>query len=83
MDRQTWFLLALALLVVASLAVSAAGWTLFARERRAGRPHAGSDAAASDAELAAEAAAAAADPDAGRAAPAPIPVPPGDEASDA
>jgi hypothetical protein len=35
MDRQTTFLLALALLVVAAAVVSAAGWTLFVRDRRA------------------------------------------------
>jgi hypothetical protein len=38
MDRQTTFLLALGLLVAAGLAVSASGWILFARDRRASRP---------------------------------------------
>ena len=37
MDRQTTFLLALGLLVAAGLAVSASGWILFARDRRASR----------------------------------------------
>jgi hypothetical protein len=37
MDPQTVFLLALSLLVVAGLVVSAAGWILFVRDRHAGR----------------------------------------------
>jgi hypothetical protein len=37
MDRQTTFLLALGLLVAAGLVVSASGWILFARDRRASR----------------------------------------------
>ena len=36
-DTQTTFLLALGLLAAASLAVAAAGFTLFARDRRAHR----------------------------------------------
>jgi hypothetical protein len=35
MDRQTTFLLALALLVAAGIVVSACGWILLARDRRA------------------------------------------------
>ena len=35
MDRQTTFLLALGLLIAAALVVSASGWILFARDRRA------------------------------------------------
>jgi hypothetical protein len=34
MDRQTTFLLALGLLIAASLVVSLSGWILFARDRR-------------------------------------------------
>jgi hypothetical protein len=37
MDRQTAFLLALALLIVAAAFVSASGWILFVRDRRASR----------------------------------------------
>ena len=37
MDRQTTFLLALGLLIAAALVVSASGWILFARDRRAHR----------------------------------------------
>lgn len=37
MDNQTWLLLALGLLIAAAAVVSAAGWTLFARERRLAR----------------------------------------------
>jgi hypothetical protein len=37
MDRQTTFLLALALLVAAGIVVSACGWILLARDRRANR----------------------------------------------
>ncbi|MEX0754733.1 MAG: hypothetical protein WD739_01495 [Actinomycetota bacterium] len=37
MDRQTTFLLAMSMLIAAGIAVSAAGWTLFARDRRAHR----------------------------------------------
>jgi len=37
MDRQATFLLALGLLIAAAAIVSASGWILFARERRAGR----------------------------------------------
>lgn len=33
MDRQTTFLLALAMLVVAALVVSVSGWVLFLRDR--------------------------------------------------
>lgn len=36
MDRQATFLLALGLLIAASAFVSASGWILFVRERRAG-----------------------------------------------
>jgi hypothetical protein len=37
MDRQTTFLLALGLLIAAAAFVSASGWVLFARDRRAAR----------------------------------------------
>jgi hypothetical protein len=37
MDRQTTFLVALALLVAAGIVVSACGWILLARDRRARR----------------------------------------------
>ena len=37
MDRQATFLLALGLLIVAAAFVSASGWVLFVRDRRAGR----------------------------------------------
>lgn len=37
MDRQTAFLLALGLLILAAATVSVAGWILFVRDRRAGR----------------------------------------------
>ena len=37
MDRQTTFLLALGLLIAAAAAVSASGFILFARDRRAHR----------------------------------------------
>ena len=37
MDRQSTFLLALGLLIAAAGFVSASGWILFARDRRAGR----------------------------------------------
>jgi hypothetical protein len=37
MDRQTAFLLALGLLIVAAATVSVTGWILFVRDRRAGR----------------------------------------------
>lgn len=37
MDRQATFLLALGLLIAAAALVSASGWILFARDRRAGR----------------------------------------------
>jgi hypothetical protein len=37
MDRQSTFLLALSLLIAAAALVSASGWVLFARDRRAGR----------------------------------------------
>ncbi len=37
MDRQSTFLLALGLLIVAAAVVSAGGWVLFVRDRRAGR----------------------------------------------
>jgi hypothetical protein len=36
-DRQTAFLLALGLLILAAATVSVAGWILFVRDRRAGR----------------------------------------------
>jgi hypothetical protein len=39
-DRQTAFLLALALLIFAAATVSVTGWILFVRDRRAGRPDA-------------------------------------------
>jgi hypothetical protein len=38
MDRQSTFLLALGLLIAAAAFVSASGWILFARDRRASRP---------------------------------------------
>ena len=38
MDRQSTFLLAMGMLIAAGIAVSAAGWTLFVRDRRAHRP---------------------------------------------
>jgi hypothetical protein len=37
MDRETTFLLALGLLIAAAAVVSASGWILFVRDRRAGR----------------------------------------------
>jgi hypothetical protein len=37
MDRQSTLLLALGLLIAAAAFVSASGWILFVRERRAGR----------------------------------------------
>jgi hypothetical protein len=37
MDRETTFLLALGLLIVAGAVVSVAGWILFVRDRRASR----------------------------------------------
>ena len=37
MDRQATFLLALGLLIAAAVFVSAAGWVLFVRDRRADR----------------------------------------------
>ncbi|HET8526376.1 MAG TPA: hypothetical protein VFM81_07025 [Actinomycetota bacterium] len=40
MDRQTAFLLALGLLILAGATVSVTGWILFVRDRRAGRPDA-------------------------------------------
>jgi hypothetical protein len=43
MDRQTTFLLALGMLIAASLVVSVSGWVLFARERALHRAAAGSD----------------------------------------
>jgi hypothetical protein len=36
-DRQTAFLLALGLLILAAATVSVSGWILFVRDRRAGR----------------------------------------------
>jgi hypothetical protein len=36
-DRQTAFLLALALLILAAATVSVTGWILFVRDRHAGR----------------------------------------------
>jgi hypothetical protein len=36
MDRQTAFLLALGLLILAAAVVSVTGWILFVRDRRAG-----------------------------------------------
>jgi hypothetical protein len=36
-DRETAFLLALGLLILAAATVSMAGWILFVRDRRAGR----------------------------------------------
>ncbi len=38
MTRQTTLLLALGLLCAAAAFVSASGWVLFVRDRRAGRP---------------------------------------------
>lgn len=38
MDRQATFLLALSLLIAAAGVVSASGWILFVRDRRATRP---------------------------------------------
>jgi cation transporter-like permease len=38
MDRQTAFLLALGLLILAAATVSVTGWILFVRDRRGGRP---------------------------------------------
>ena len=45
MDRQTTFLLALGMLIAASLVVSVSGWVLFARDRALHRAavHAGTD----------------------------------------
>jgi hypothetical protein len=37
MDRETTFLLALGLLIAAAAVVSASGWILFVRDRRASR----------------------------------------------
>ena len=37
MDRQTAFLLALGLLILAAAVVSVTGWILFVHDRRAGR----------------------------------------------
>jgi len=37
MDRETTFLLALGLLIAAAAVVSASGWILFVRDRRAAR----------------------------------------------
>jgi hypothetical protein len=37
-DRQTAFLLALGLLILAAATVSVTGWILFVRDRRADRP---------------------------------------------
>ena len=37
MDRQTAFLLALGLLILAAATVSVTGWILFVRDRRTGR----------------------------------------------
>ena len=37
MDRETAFLLALGLLILAAATVSVTGWILFVRDRRAGR----------------------------------------------
>ena len=37
MDRETTFLLALGLLIAAAAVVSASGWILFVRDRRATR----------------------------------------------
>jgi hypothetical protein len=39
-DRQTAFLLALGLLILAAATVSVTGWVLFVRDRRAGHPDA-------------------------------------------
>lgn len=38
MDREGAFLLALGLLIAAAATVSASGWVLFVRDRRAARP---------------------------------------------
>jgi hypothetical protein len=38
MDRQATFLMALGLLIAAAAFVSASGWILFARDRRARNP---------------------------------------------
>jgi hypothetical protein len=38
MDRESTFLLALGLLIAAAAFVSASGWILFVRDRRASRP---------------------------------------------
>ena len=48
MDLQTTFLLALGLLVVAAAVVSAAGWTLFVRDRRSHHAALAADAPAFD-----------------------------------
>lgn len=50
MDRQTTFLLALALLVVAAAVVSATGWTLLVRDRRSHRAALAADAPATGAD---------------------------------
>jgi hypothetical protein len=42
-DRQTAFLLALGLLILAAATVSVTGWILFVRDRRAGRRDANGD----------------------------------------
>jgi hypothetical protein len=44
MDRGATFLLAMGMLIAAGIAVSAAGWTLFVRDRRAHRPALAGDA---------------------------------------
>lgn len=51
MDRQATFLLALGLLIASAAVVSVAGWILFVRDRRAGRPAPG-DQPGAEAELA-------------------------------
>lgn len=43
MDRQTAFLLALGLLILAAATVSVTGWILFVRDRRAGRAPRGAE----------------------------------------
>ena len=43
MDRQSTLLLALGLLIAAAAFVSASGWILFVRDRRAGRAAAAHD----------------------------------------
>jgi hypothetical protein len=48
MDRQGTFLLALSLLIAAAAFVSASGWILFVRERRAVRAGAATDHADDD-----------------------------------